>query len=47
MKYGGFSTHTYIAIVVFVIAVNVWLTVRFLIKASKWEDKKRDDPDRK
>lgn len=47
MKYGGFSTHTYIVIVVFVIAVNVWLTVRFLIKASKWEDKKRDDPGQK
>lgn len=47
MKYGGFSPRFYIVIVVFVIAVNVWLTIRFLIKASKWEDKKKDDPDRK
>jgi hypothetical protein len=35
------STASYIAIVFFILAINVWLLIRFLIKASRW----KDDPD--
>lgn len=31
-----FSPYPYIAVVVFVIAVNIWLMVRFLLKAKDW-----------
>ncbi len=32
----SFSPYPYIAIVVFIIVVNVWLMVRFLWKAKDW-----------
>ena len=44
MKLGGFSPYPYMAAVLFVLVVNVWLLVRFLIKASKWDANKKDDP---
>jgi uncharacterized membrane protein YqiK len=34
--HGSFSPYPYIAVVVVVILVNLFLLVRFLIKASKW-----------
>ena len=46
MRPGGFSSHPYIAAVIFVIVVNVWLLVRFLVKASKWDVNKKDDPNK-
>jgi hypothetical protein len=43
----GFSTTPYIAIVIFVIVVNLWLLIRFLLKASKWGNEKPDDKEQK
>ncbi|MBI3794202.1 MAG: hypothetical protein HY280_05685 [Nitrospinae bacterium] len=43
MGHGGFSPYPYIAVVVAVIVVNIFLLVRFLIKASKWGAAPRDD----
>jgi hypothetical protein len=37
-----FSPYPYMAIVFFVIAVNVWLMVRFLLKAQHWGKEKSD-----
>lgn len=31
-----FSPYFYIAIVLFILVVNIWLVARFLIKAGKW-----------
>jgi len=39
-----FSPYPYIAIVIFVLAVNVWILVRFLKKASRWsKEQPKDD----
>jgi len=38
-----FSPLPYIAIVVFILLVNVWLLVRFLKKASKWSAHSEED----
>ncbi|MFQ5431262.1 MAG: hypothetical protein ACE5EN_01995 [Nitrospinota bacterium] len=39
-----FSAYPYITVVLFILVVNVWLAVRFLLKARKWgDDSKNDD----
>jgi len=38
-----FSAYPYIAVVLFVLVVNVWLAVRFFLKAGKWGDDSNND----